>query len=196
MNESIRTFIAVAIPEEVKKEIIAAQAELRDQIGAENKIRWASPEQFHLTLRFLGNIPATSLQELEAALRAAASSVSPFQLYVAGCGCFPSFANPRVVWAGVTGEIEPLATLQKKIQEATAHLGEPPETRTFKAHLTLARVKADSMSILRKIGLTTREFKYRPTAEWTVREVQLIRSDLSPNGSSYTVLASIPLSGA
>src|SRR5687767_2791659 len=104
MNESIRTFIAVAIPEAVKKEIMAAQAELRDQIGVENKIRWASPDQFHLTLRFLGNIPTTSLPELEGSLAAAASTVSPFHLYVAGCGCFPSFANPRVVWAGVTGE--------------------------------------------------------------------------------------------
>ncbi|HYE33400.1 MAG TPA: RNA 2',3'-cyclic phosphodiesterase [Methylomirabilota bacterium] len=193
MNESIRTFIAVAIPEAVKREVLAAQDRLRKQVGAEKKVRWSPPEQLHLTLRFLGNVPAGEIESLIAQVQQSAAEAEPFELQVSGVGCFPSFANPRVIWAGIHGDLPRLIELQKQIETRTAEVGEPPEKRDYKPHLTLGRVKAESLAELRHIGLTTREYKIPASSSWRVEEVEIIRSDLSPSGSTYTTLSHVRL---
>src|ERR1035441_6027074 len=87
--ERFRLFIAVTIPEEVKAKIAEAQAELRRALP-ERSVRWTKREQFHLTLRFLGNVDALRVEALEETLRAACRGFSPLPVRAPGAGVFPA----------------------------------------------------------------------------------------------------------
>src|ERR1039458_2056675 len=92
--ERFRLFIAVTIPEEVKAKIAEAQSELRRALP-ERSVRWTKREQFHLTLRFLGNVDAPRVEALEEALRAACRGFSALWLSARGIGFFPDLRFPR-----------------------------------------------------------------------------------------------------
>src|SRR5512134_624706 len=95
----LRLFIAIALPDDIKARLAALQRELREGLGR-SSISWTRPENLHLTLRFLGDISSDRIDDLTAALAAAAASQAPLNLTVAGLGCFPSSRRPRILWAG------------------------------------------------------------------------------------------------
>ncbi len=187
----IRAFIALALPQEVWKRIAEVQREW--QVGLRgNFIRWTPVEQIHLTLRFLGDVPAFALPELEAALRRAGEGF-PLELTATGCGCFPNAHRPRVLWVGVGGDTEALAQLQGRIADETKAWGEN-EGREFHAHLTLGRVKDAPSPALREITERAQTLSCGELGRWRVSEVLLMRSELSPAGARHSELAKIGLS--
>ena len=135
---SMRTFIAIELPDDLKQAIARVQEPLR---GAGASANWTRPEGIHLTLKFLGEVPDAKAQEILQALEGAARGTGRLALAVEGAGAFPNVKNPRVLWIGITGDIVKLATLQAAVEDAMVRLGFEREDRKFSPHLTLARIK-------------------------------------------------------
>lgn len=154
---------------------------------------WVAAENLHLTLKFLGGVDEARVPAVIDALRAAVAGHRPFEIEVTGLGAFPSAARPRVLWAGVTTGHEAMTTLADAVETALARLGFPREDRAFSPHITFARIReqrrAPALAEALSIAATQRFGRV------TVREVTLMRSDLSPRGARYTPLASAPLGG-
>jgi len=192
----IRCFVAVDLGAPVKTQLAEVQRQLSAGMPP-GSVRWVRPESVHLTLKFLGNVPAGRIQEIASALRRASQPAVPFSFRVAGAGCFPNLSRPRVVWIGVDDAGGALRSLQNAMEKALAPLGFPPEGRPFQPHLTLGRTqRRASTEDARAIGESVRALALGTLGDVDVREVIFMRSDLSPEGARYTPLDRIPLGGA
>lgn len=187
-----RLFIAIEVPAQVKAELTATQHELRRLVPGD-AVRWVTPEQFHLTLRFLGGVAAERVADLVTALEIACRDFSPLELKSEGIGFFPQRGLPRVIWAGANDQSGQLALLQSAVQSVSqAFTNEEPEDR-FHGHITFGRVKeikrreAESLQA-RAVKLADHTF-----GNWLCPELQLMRSQLSPSGAKHLVQASVPL---
>lgn len=193
MPEEIRSFVALELPDEVKIQLVEIQGELKRQMAG-MPVRWVDPYGIHLTLKFLGNVPGHQIDAIGTALEQACIGVEPFTLMIGALGCFPNLSRPNVVWIGIGGDLERLRRLQGQIEKYIAPLGYPTEKRDFKPHLTLGRIKNASPGEVRRIGEIVQAADVGTVvAEWTVREVSLMRSDLSPAGAKYTRLKKVEL---
>lgn len=184
----MRAFIAIEIPEEIKGGMARIQDELK-RSGAD--AGWTRPEGVHLTLKFLGDVPEAKIDLTKNALAQAARDLSRFRLEIAGAGAFPNPKNPRVVWIGVSGDVDKLAMLQSSVEKSLTAAGFDREDRAFSPHLTLARIKylrpryswqkaIDSIKDIRLSG-------------FDVDHVSLMRSDLKPSGAVYTEIGRVEL---
>jgi len=190
--EKIRTFVAIELPQDVIANLEELQADLRRRLQ-DMPIRWVKPQKIHLTLKFLGGVPADQIDAVAEALRAACEGVSPFEFELAGLGCFPNVRRPRVIWIGVAGDLATLRQLRDAVEEHIAPLGYPTERRAFQPHLTLGRVKRASPGEARQIGAEIAATELGTLVQVHVEEVSLMRSDLSPAGAKYTRLAAVRL---
>jgi 2'-5' RNA ligase len=135
----IRTFIAVELPSSVK-------ARAKDLIGKFSTtgatIAWVKPEQMHLTMQFLGDVPDRDTPDICRVVSRVAGQFEPFEIICRGAGAFPSPEHPRTLWIGIEDGAEELCRLQGEI-EAALHdeLGYARERRRFQPHLTIGRVK-------------------------------------------------------
>ena len=189
-----RLFIAVTVPEETKSEIEKTQAVLRRTLPKE-AVRWTKREQFHLTLKFLGNVDAQRVAPLTEAVSAACAGFPPLGLRAEGLGFFPDLRRPRVVWVGVRDHQEQLPAVQQAIEAATREHTTEESADRFAGHVTLGRIKglrpAETAAIAGLAsGLAARFF-----GTWTAGTVELMRSQLSPEGARHTTLAAIRLGG-
>ena len=191
MAERLRLFVAVAVPAQVKQRILETQAELKDIVRA--GVRWTTPDQFHLTLRFLGSVESAQVEALSSALGAACAGFKPLRLRAGRIGFFPRLRSPRVVWVGVTDEDNALPRLQQAVQAASNEFtSETPETR-FTGHVTLGRVKEITRLQAEPLVKAAERMKQLVFGTWEAREVELVRSQLSPHGSRYSVVSLAPL---
>jgi 2'-5' RNA ligase len=188
----LRLFIALPIPNEVKAEIETAQAQLRQTLP-DSAARWATREQFHLTLRFLGSVEESRVGPLTEAVREAGRSFTALTLRAEGIGCFPDQRFPRVVWVGVTDSGQQLPLLQNNVQSAAQDFtAEEPEDR-FTGHVTLARIKKIRRPEAEALRKAAASLAQRCFGEWTAKELHIMRSQLSPQGARYSILAAIKL---
>jgi len=189
--QTLRTFIAVELDQELKATLAGIQARLRGAVPP-RAVRWVQPEGIHLTLKFLGDTPPDKIDGIEAALARAAGQVAPFTVTVGGVGCFPDLRRPRVVWVGVHEPTGSLARLWQAVESQVAPLGFPTEKRPFSPHLTLGRVQRTvAGSELREVGqavAASAADAASPLGEMAVTAVAYIRSDLRPSGAVYTTL--------
>ena len=195
---SVRVFVAVGISGAAREQLIGAVERIRRDIP--QGIQWANPDGMHLTLKFLGNIRASEVPPLLECLEPIASEANPFPLQLAGLGMFPNRRKPRVLWAGVDGDLSELARLQQTAEEAITALGYPPEQRPFAPHITLGRLRRSvSDTRLARIGAVVSGLALPSPVRWQVRAVDVMQSELRPSGARYTVLGSAalksPLSG-
>ena len=189
-----RLFVALSVPEEVEREVHKAQEELRRAI-AQARVTWTRREQFHLTLRFLGNVAAERVGALVEAVRGACSGFAPLRLRAVGVGCFPDMRAPRVVWLGVRDAQQALPQLQRAVQAASASFTSQEREERFSGHLTMGRIKGIGRVEAERLAGHARAMAERLFGEWTAEEVQIMRSELSPQGARHTVLATVPLEG-
>lgn len=187
----LRAFVAVELPAEILKALAAVQAEMR-RGGV--RARWARPENLHLTLKFIGDLPADRVADAANALRSAAAGHDPFRLTAAGIGVFPGACRPRVLWAGLSGAIAALEGLQRELDDRLAAFGFEREARGFHGHLTLGRFGAGARG--GAIADVMSAHATQPFGSFDVRELVLFQSDLMPGGPVYTALARAPLRGA
>jgi 2'-5' RNA ligase len=148
----------------------------------------------HLTLAFLGDIDPIKVEPIRQVMEIARHDFKPFSLAIDGTGTFPSPARPRVVWAGLKGDLEQLMKLQKELWQGLAALGFKLESRPFSPHLTLARVRESALPS-QAAGLATAlaGLDCAPGQTFAVNEIRLIRSRLTPAGALYSTLAACVL---
>jgi len=164
----VRLFVAVALPDDIADELAAYER------PADAGLRWTTRDQWHVTLRFFGEVddPSTVVRVLRPSLD--------------GFGAVEARIGPRAIALGrriVCVPVEGLTALADRVVDATRTIGDPPPTRPFRAHVTLARAKA-------RIG-------HAPAMAidhtWSVGEVELVRSHLGRRGARYETLESFSL---
>lgn len=190
MSQTIRSFIAIELPEAVASLLGKVQQDLK---ALHLKAGWVHPQNIHLTLKFLGNINTDDIDKIDMAMKAAAGEFEPFTLTVGGIGFFPGIKRPRVIWVGVGGQTQDLFALQRSLEDRLAAAGFPKEKRSFKGHLTLGRFRKapDPAAISRVIQECTDIGK----EEFKTRRIVLFKSELKPSGAVYSQLLEIELSG-
>ena len=187
----LRLFVACELPDEDREALAAVQHLLQEQ-GAEG-LRWARPEGIHLTLKFLGQVPARRLEAIERALTRALREPFSLSVRLARLGSFGGSTGLRVVWLGLEGEIEALSGLAARVEAALEPLGFPRERRPFAAHLTLARAKdSASPQDRRRLFDLVRSLELPPLPSATLEAVSLMQSTLEPGGARYQCLARYP----
>lgn len=192
--EYIRSFIAIEIPEEVKK----ALAKLEDTLKGEGGIyvKWVEPCSIHITLKFLGNVASGKIPQIVQALSSIIQSIPPFSLELGEKGVFPNIQQTQVIWVGVKGETDKLQTLQKGIEKALIPFGFPAESRPFVPHLTIGRLREKTPSQeRRRLGQIFMATSLEKTPPFLVKDIVLMKSQLTPEGPIYTPLASLSLGG-
>jgi 2'-5' RNA ligase len=153
-------------------------------------VRWEEASKLHCTLKFLGPTPSALLPALEDAISASTRGSNIPSILYGGIGGFPSLRDPKVLWIGVKETTGTLAALQASVEDRCAALGLPREERPFHPHVTLGRVK--SRKNIRELLETAETVTFESPAT-AVGTLALIRSDLRPSGSVYTVLREFPL---
>src|SRR6187399_1756796 len=139
----LRLFIAIALPTPVRAELASLQSRLQHEPALKN-VRWVSPNNIHLTVKFLGNVPQPRVPALTAALDLSIQNIPPHELVVRGLGCFPNFHRPNNIWAGLQGALDTTALLARQLESECAAAGFPRDDRPFNPHLTLARLNRES----------------------------------------------------
>jgi 2'-5' RNA ligase len=182
----LRCFIAIEIPESMKKYI----CELIDILKKQNvDIKWVTHENLHLTLKFLGNTPEILLPKISESLINIVLSYETFYIKIYTLGIFPNKRHPRVIWVGVE-DSGILNKLQKDIEDSMVLLGYQKEEKEFKPHLTLGRVRSQK-GILNLINELD-NFKERDFGYVSVKSIKLMKSELKPKGAEYSCLYEIP----
>lgn len=188
----MRVFIALPVPQPVKQQILLAQEELRRALSRTGA-SWTRPEQWHLTLKFLGNVEADRIAALTAAVRAVCESAAPLRLRAADMGCFPDGRHPRVVWVGVRDQDNRLAGLAKAMQGATAAFTTEKAEGHFTGHITIARMKHLPRAEAEILAEFSKGIEHRVFGDWTAEAVAVMRSELAAGGARHTCLARWPL---
>lgn len=190
--EQIRSFIAIELPEEIKREL--SRLEERLQSAGYARVKWVDPASMHLTLKFLGNIPTDKIDAITAAIQKATQGITPFNLIVKDLGAFPHLRRVQVAWTGIGGETDKLNQLQQGIESNLADLGFERESRPFTSHLTLARLPNQvSTTERQQLGqlLASTPFK---AGSFIVNSINLMRSQLQRSGAVYSRISSVSLS--
>lgn len=183
-----RLFIALEPPPTVRRRLVAIQAEMKRLAGRNaDDVRWVGPDNLHLTLQFLGAVPEARVDDVKAAIATVAKGAEVLHLELRGAGAFPHGRKPRVLWAGLSGDVGRLAALATDIGGALAPLGFPPETRPFSPHITLGRSR-DPRGAPR-LAAAVAGTSDASGASWRATEVELVQSHLSPAGSRYETIA-------
>ena len=181
----MRLFVALEIPSTVRENLADLLKSLRT---VSPQTRWVRPENLHVTLKFIGEVPETKLAAIRSAL-AGARSDQIVTLDFRGLGFFPNEKHPRVFWAGI--EASPnLKDLAADIDRATEKLGIPREQRPFSPHLTLARFEPPGLP--EKLRSAIQENEVREFGTLSTSQFHLIESKLKPSGAEYTTLESFP----
>jgi 2'-5' RNA ligase len=183
MSNTIRTFIAIELPEKIIYTIRKVQEEIKSY-GL--KIRWVRPENIHLTLKFLGDIQAADTENVARAVSESATGYPPISLAVKGIGVFPGIKKPRVLWLGISKQLDLLTALQKTLDEKLEAMGFPKEKRPFRGHLTLGRIKSEIDP--KTLHDVLKEFTQFESERFFADRIILYKSDLKPKGAVYTKL--------
>jgi 2'-5' RNA ligase len=184
-SETWRVFIAIELPRTLRARIAEHTKELRDPVSYA-RASWAREENLHLTLKFLGEIHVAEVEALSEAIKTAAHANEKFDFRIGDCGAFPPAGQPRVLWIGVEDESGKLAHLYEALENECATAGFTREARSFHPHLTIARLRQPHGS--RQLAQLHKERGF-VSETISVSELVVIRSELSSQGSRYTVVA-------
>jgi len=182
----IRSFIAFKIPTGIRDILVSVQEQLKHN-GVD--LQYVRPQGIHLTLKFLGNIQKESIPPIFEVMKRVCEGQRPLDVYLEGVGAFPSSRNPRVVWAGLEGDLVPLYTMQQQLEQGLIPLGFGPEKRRFQAHLTLGRMRKSTSPP--NISASLDDLKLESKPHFTLDELILYRSELLSGGAVYEGMKSV-----
>jgi RNA 2',3'-cyclic 3'-phosphodiesterase len=181
----MRLFFAIAFPADTVRRIEQVQRALRERVG-DDGVRWTGPDQYHYTLKFLGEQSLSRAQTAVELATAIAEEFEPFALTLSGVGAFPNTDRPSILWLGASGGADRVATLASRLDEVLSRRGFPRERKPVSAHLTLARIKTYAGE-----AAAAKLLKSVPQAECgdlLVDRFFLMRSTMQPAGSIYEVV--------
>jgi 2'-5' RNA ligase len=189
-SETFRAFIAIDLPESIKSFLSEAQEAVK-LYGF--RVKWVRPQSIHLTLKFLGDTATADTDKIAEAMALAARGCPIVSLTAKGIGVFPNVRRPRVIWAGLNGQLETLVNLQQTLDAHLADLGFARDTRAFKSHLTLGRIKGKIAPDRMKAAID--KLKEFESESFETNRMILFKSELRPTGAVYTRLRQIALPG-
>ena len=190
-QDTIRTFIAVELPQEIQDELQRLQNSLRASMP---DVRWTKYGNIHLTLKFLGDVRLSKVEAIGEAIRSVASQLSPFVMSLAGVGAFPNPRKPRIVWVGVEAGADELVEMARLVEASMRKLGFPREKPPFRPHLTVGRIRHLENPEAMTEALERSEIG--ELGRFTVEKLSFIKSQLDPGGSIYTTLTEAFLAGS
>jgi 2'-5' RNA ligase len=183
---TIRTFIALPASTEIQQLMADVQSQLK---STQSDVKWESNDKFHITLKFLGDTEQTHIELLSLALSTITKQIPAFEITYDSLGAFPNLHNPRVVWIS-TKSNQAILDLQSVVEKTCMDFGYQKEERAFHPHITFGRVKGTRN--LARLTDAIKTITFDPMQS-RCSEVLLMKSDLRPSGSIYTILKSIPL---
>lgn len=176
----VRLFVAIDFPEDIKRVLSPMCCGIP---GA----KWITDEQFHLTLRFIGEVDGGVFRDIMEALDDVRSA--PFKIKLRGLGCFPPRKQPRVLWVGIDPPKE-VCLLRDRVESKLVRIGLEPEKRKFSPHVTLARLNEVAFDRLTRFLSGNAMFS---SEEFQVSEFHLYSSVLTPKGAIHEIEASYAL---
>lgn len=176
-----RLFVAIDLPDWIREEL-----KILCMFGVRG-VKWVNPENYHLSLRFIGEVDHAKASDISDTLVKVKSG--PFELSLSSVGTFPGGKSPRVIWAGVNHS-DPLVNLQKKVSSQLNRVGIKLERRRFSPHITLGRVKTDKPDRIGEFLVQNGLYK---SETFDVSSFHLYLSTLTPKGAVYTREQSYPL---
>jgi len=186
----IRTFVAILITDDLRRNISEVQARLKKLAP---DVKWVAPKNFHVTLKFLGNILEDDLPDVYDAVEEAAKMLAPFDLSLEGLGAFPSPLKAKVVWVGIKDGRDKLIALASAVENNLADLGYEKEDRPFAAHITIGRVRQSKF--LAKLAEGIDKVDSDDLGTQQVLSVAVMQSEILREGPIYSPLKLIKLSG-
>jgi 2'-5' RNA ligase len=184
----VRAFIAIDLSADIKDNLAALVNHLKPL--AKN-IKWTARENYHLTLKFLGEISESEMEDVKKSLAEITGRYQSFTLRLKGTGSFPPGSNRmRIIWAGLT-EIDRLLSLQEEIEIELEKKGFPRENRPFSPHLTIGRAKQPEKQ--ERLASELAKNNELELGSMEVREIIFFQSILHPEGPEYRVLSRHPL---
>jgi RNA 2',3'-cyclic 3'-phosphodiesterase len=189
MSELARTFFALPVPDLARAALIAAQARMQRAHGGRLPLRFTRPEQLHVTLKFCGHVPRAQLPELCAISELCAAQCPPIDTRLTGVSTFGRPMRARALIAEIAPD-PALCALAGELDAALEPLGIAREVRTFRPHVTLARIKrsGDARALIAAAKLEPMALR--------LDLLCCYESELGPQGSKYSQLAASPLCGA
>lgn len=180
-TRTARVFLAIPL-EEFRQEIESVLEPLRRKVSG---VRWSDPRQVHLTLHFFGSVPAKEIESIHLFSKNVAAFFSSFQLSLDRMGGFPSLEKPEIIWLGVKEETGQLSSLYRAIQGEVQTHGFTPETRPFRPHATIGRVKKKNKDLGPLLAKLFFQWSAQPK---TADHFVLYQSRCFPEGVRYEVL--------
>ncbi len=187
---SVRCFVCVSLDEDIRGQLAKWQELFRASQG--RGFRWVAPENMHVTLSFLGDVPESQLEPIVDTLKSAVGGQPEFDMEVASSGAFPRPERARVLWAGIGDGAERLKHLQGRVQDRLQREhGFRGDRREYHPHVTLGRARSrggghDVSGFVAESGDAT-------WGRQRVKSIELVRSQLGPGGPVYTIVSSIRL---
>ncbi|MCP3943626.1 MAG: RNA 2',3'-cyclic phosphodiesterase [Desulfobacteraceae bacterium] len=189
-QNTIRTFIAIPIPENISLFLNKIQDKIK-----ENRIKasWVKRSSMHLTLKFIGDTTKKDIKQIIRAMEATASICEPFTLSARKVGIFPDVNKARVIWSGVKGQIDQLKAVHITLEKNLEQAGIKADNKRFSPHFTLGRFKGgvDSRALVNII----QNFQHYKSDPYLVKSMVLFKSDLKPSGAVHTELFEIRFAG-
>ncbi|MCM8770881.1 MAG: RNA 2',3'-cyclic phosphodiesterase [Candidatus Omnitrophica bacterium] len=184
MSEKIRSFIAIALPPEIKNYLATLISDLKKTAA---DVKWVRPENIHLTLKFLGEQEKETLKKIEQILDALTKDFVDYEIEISQVGGFPKLEYPRVIWVGISEGDKETKALAKAVDEKINKVGIPKEERAFSSHITLGRVRSalkreKLVAVLKTLSLTQLKLRFK------AQKLVLYKSTLTPQGPIYEVI--------
>jgi RNA 2',3'-cyclic 3'-phosphodiesterase len=182
-NDVKRLFIALPVDSEMKHRLnkLTSALETRD-----THVKWVEEENFHLTLKFLGETRQEKIEEIRKALSELLKDTAGFEIYLKNLTAFPGMTNPKVICVDIISGTEKLARIADSIENSLEKLGFPRENRKFRPHLTLGRLK--SPDNCEKLKDKIEKFREFDGGKIQVNEICLMQSNLTRKGPIYTTV--------
>ena len=181
-SDSVRCFVAIRIPQTIQALLKPVQTHLRSEI---RKASWTKSGNFHLTLKFLGDVHVETIDTIAETVQNVAATQNPFSIVFGGIGAFPTRNRPRVIWLGLKHGAETVTYLAKSLNRELKALGFAVDSR-FHPHLTLGRLRMPMN--LQPLKSVLHKYDTIDGATMNVNEITVMQSQLHPNGAIYTPL--------
>lgn len=187
-----RVFIAFPVSNEAKEDLERIQNELKS-LNCENRISWSKPEGMHITLEFLGEITTDFITQISQILGETAKRYKPFKFKLDKIDAFPNKHNPRVIVVKVRDETGESYRLQKELRNKLQALNLKLDDKNWSPHITLGRIKNDvgtgPSTSAGRLDLSV----IVKNVEWVDDRIELIESELRPEGPRYKILKNFSL---
>jgi 2'-5' RNA ligase len=182
----MRAFIAIELPQEIKDSLSKIQEQLKKAGG---DVKWVLPKNIHLTLKFLGEIDNTKLNKINEIIEDVIKGKNSFQVRISSIGAFPKINFPRVIWIGIDKGDNETKTIANELEERIARVGIPREERPFSSHITIGRTKStlNRERLVQNLQNLASNFG-EENLVFTVKNITLFKSTLTPKGPIYEIL--------